>query len=253
MTTLQQIIQERFFETLITGDRPAARSIVNECRQQGVNPRVIMTDLFWPSYESIEKLWRADQMTSMSYHLATRLLRTLIDQASLTLTLSNGVKGRTVLATCGTSESEELGAQMAVDLLEDSGYRVRFMGGGVSPDEIMSHVQESKPDVLLMFCSSATDLPGVRFVIDNLREIGAAGGTQIVVGGGVFNRADGLAEEIGADLWATDPLDLVEMLAAGEEVRAIPEQRTVGKIRPAKATAKNTQKTAPTIKTRAAA
>ncbi len=253
MATLQQIIQERFFESLVTGDRPAARGILNECREQGVNPRVIMTDLFWPTYESIEKLWRADQLTSMSYHLSTRLLRTLIDQASVSLNLSNGTSGRTVLAACGTSESEELGAQMAVDLLEDSGYRVRFMGGGVSPDEILSHVQESKPDVLLMFCSAASDLPGVRHVIDNLREIGAAGGTQIVVGGGVFNRASGLAEEIGADLWATDPLDLVEMLAAGEEVRAIPEQRTVGKIKPTKVTATTTKITAPAkLKNRAA-
>ena len=31
---------------------------------------------------------------------------------------------------------------------------------------------------------------------------------QIVVGGGIFNRAAGLAEEIGADLWATGPDDL---------------------------------------------
>jgi len=198
MASLQQIIQERFFEALINGDRPAARDIVRECVSKGADSTLIITDLFWPTYETVEKLWRADQLSSMSYHFATRLLRTLIDQNAQNLKLSNGTKGRTVLASCGTSQSEELGSQMAVDLLEDTGYRVRFMGGGVSPDEIMASVQETKPDVLLMFCSAAADLPGIRYVIDNLREIGAACDTQIVVGGGVFNRAEGLAEEIGS-------------------------------------------------------
>jgi hypothetical protein len=52
-----------------------------------------------------------------------------------------------------------------------------------------------------------------------------------VVGGGVFNRAEGLAEEIGADLWAKDPTQLLERLAGEPERRATPEQRTVGRHR----------------------
>jgi methanogenic corrinoid protein MtbC1 len=215
-----------------------------------------MTDLFWPTYETIEKLWKQDQLTSMSYHFATRLLRVLIDQSAMKLNLSAAGTGRTILAACGTSQSEELGAQMAIDLLEDSGYSVRFMGGGVSPDEIMAQVQEVRPDVLLMFCSAASDLPGIRFIIDNMREIGGNDKTQIVVGGGVFNRADGLAEEIGADLWAADPLELVDSLTNEAARRATANQRTVGKTRVSAPAAKPTQQQASQqikTKTRAAA
>lgn len=250
----QQIVLERFFESLINGDRPAARQIVNECEAQGIDPRHVMTDLFWPTYETIEKLWKQDQLTSMSYHFATRLLRVLIDQSAMKLNLSSAGTGRTILAACGTSQSEELGAQMAIDLLEDSGYSVRFMGGGVSPDEIMAQVQEVRPDVLLMFCSAASDLPGIRFIIDNMREIGGNDKTQIVVGGGVFNRAEGLAEEIGADLWAADPLELVDSLTNEAARRATANQRTVGKTRvnaPAAKPANQTQQAK--TKTRAAA
>ena len=52
---------------------------------------------------------------------------------------------------------------------------------------------------------------------------------QIVVGGGVFSRAPGLAEEIGADLWATGPEDLMEQLVQYPDVRADLEERTVGR------------------------
>jgi hypothetical protein len=54
---------------------------------------------------------------------------------------------------------------------------------------------------------------------------------QIVVGGGVFNRAEGLAEEIGADLWARTPRELLDKLVQHSTRRATAEQRTVGRGR----------------------
>ena len=55
---------------------------------------------------------------------------------------------------------------------------------------------------------------------------------QIIVGGGVFNRADGLAEEIGADLWANDPIEIVDVMNQHDEHRMdVKEQRTVGRRR----------------------
>ena len=54
---------------------------------------------------------------------------------------------------------------------------------------------------------------------------------QIAVGGGIFERALGLAEEIGADLWGMDSSDLRLGLLDDADRRAIPEQRTVGRIR----------------------
>ena len=82
-----------------------------------------------------------------------------------------------------------------------------------------------------MFASGASDLPQIRQLIDTLHEIGACPNLQIVVAAGVFNRADGLAEEIGADLWAKSPLELVEMLVEEPQRRAQAEQRTVGRKR----------------------
>ncbi len=221
---------ERFFETLVSGDRPAAREAVNEAIGSGTTPEALITDVFWPTYELVERLYRSDQLTRLSHHLATRLLRVLVDQNAARLTLKPRT-GRTILAFCGPRDSDELGAQMAVDLLEQRGYRITFAGGGIANDEILSMVHDAKPQVLLMFASGANDLPHIRALIDTLGEIAACPNLQIVVGGGVFNRAEGLAEEIGADLWARDPLDLVEALAAEPDRRAAEDQRTVGRKR----------------------
>jgi methanogenic corrinoid protein MtbC1 len=228
-----EILTERLFEALIEGNRDAARAVLDEQRQAGVNPELVVTDLCWPVYELIETMHRQDRLTTLAYNLATRMLRTVVDQASRDLLAWSGAArtGRTVFACCGPSEGSELGAQMAVDLLEASGFRVRFAGGAVPADEIQETVQTTRPDVLLMFCSEPRDLPEIRRLIDTLHEVGACPHTQIAVGGGVFNRAEGLAEEIGADLWATHPLEMVEILLDDADIRATPDQRTVGQIR----------------------
>jgi methanogenic corrinoid protein MtbC1 len=223
----QEALIERFFEALVNGDRPAARAIVVEASEGNAPAHALITDLFWPTYEMVERLFRNDQLTTLSYHFATRLLRVLTDQASQRLRLAGHSNGRTVLALSGPSDSDDLGAQMAVDLLESAGFQVTFAGGGVPSDEVMSYVNNNQPDVLLMFASAPSDLPEIRAVIDSLNEIGAARRTQIVVGGGVFNRAEGLAEEIGADLWAVNPLDLVDAMVHESDRRAEKPQRLV--------------------------
>jgi methanogenic corrinoid protein MtbC1 len=226
----QEVLVERLFEALISGDRPVSRGIVRQTLESGVKPKQILTDLFWPTYENIEKLYRSDQLTKLSHHLGTRLLRVLVDQNASMLTPKTSL-GRSIFSLCGPRDSDELGAQMAVDLLEEAGFDVRFAGGNIANDEIMSTVNDAKPDVLLMFASGANDLPNIRALIDQLREIGACPNVQIAVGGGVFNRAEGLAEEIGADLWSNSPMGMVDTLIADPSRRAQEEQRTVGRKR----------------------
>lgn len=226
----QEMLIERFFETLIAGERPAARSVVQQATQVYATPQDLIMNLFWPTHQLLEKLYRADQLSRISHHAATRLLRQLVDQNASRMTF-NYTQNKKVLAFCGPSENEELGAQMSVDILEAAGFEVFFGGSGIANDEVLARVNETKPGVLLMFCSAPQDLPGIRELIDTLREINASPTTQIAVGGGVFNRAEGLAEEIGADLWATSPMQMVETIIDEPTRRAEVNQRTVGKQR----------------------
>lgn len=221
---------ERFFETLITGDRTMTRLMAKQAEETLGSAERLVTELLWPTHQMIEKLYKGDQLAKLNHHMAVRLLRVVADQAATRLKRQSS-NGRTVFACCGASESEELGAQMAVDLLESAGFEVAFAGAGIAADEILARVNDEKPNVLLMFCSAPQDLPDIRTLIDTIREIGASATTQIAVGGGVFNRAEGLAEEIGADLWATSPMDMILNLIDEPERRADISQKTIGRVR----------------------
>jgi methanogenic corrinoid protein MtbC1 len=229
-----EALMEKLFEALIHGDRPKARLVVQEGERTLGSSEALIEQVFWPTYEKVEKMFREDRLTTMNHHMASRLLRVLVDQTAASLAF-NTSRNRSILAFCGPSDADELGAQMAVDLLEAAGFKMNFGGGGVAADEIIARVNDAKPDVLLMFSSDAHDLPDIRLMIDRLRQIAACPNIQIAVGGGVFNRADGLAEEIGADIWASTPLEMVESLVECPEQRAEKSQQTVGKSRKRKA------------------
>lgn len=225
-----ETLVEELFESLITGDRPRSRLVVQKAERTLGSPESLLENVFWPTYQLVEKLFREDQLSTMSHHMATRLLRVLVDQTASNLSFNNKLNRR-ILAFCGPSDADELGAQMAVDLLEANGFAITFAGGGIANDEILARVNEDKPDVLLMFSTAAKDLPEIRALIDELHRIGACPNIQIALGGGVFNRAEGLAEEIGADIWANTPLEMVESLVHEPEYRAEKGQRTVGRAR----------------------
>jgi methanogenic corrinoid protein MtbC1 len=224
----QEILVERLFQTLISGERTASRGMVAETLNEGLTPEEVSQTVFWPLLEMIGTLYRADQLTPLAQHYATRLLRSLVDQMQARYEQKDR-RGRRICMFCGPSEQEELAAQLVADLAEADGYEVYFAGGGIASDEILAEIGEQHPDILLMFASAPQDAPHIRQMIDTIREINACPEMQIVVGGGIFNRAPGLAEEIGADLWANTPCELLEVLTTQKDRRATPEQRTVGR------------------------
>ena len=226
----REVLIERFFTSLISGNRPAARAIVDEVLEHDTPAERVISRLFWPTLEQIQKLHRSDQLADMAHHFAVRTLRALADQMQMRLETRDRLN-RKVLLLCGPDEPEELAAQMAADMLEAAGFDVYFAGGGIANDEIVAQVGELGADVLCVFGASASIVPFTRLLIDRLHELGTAPKLQIVVGGGVFNRADGLAEEIGADLWAREPEELVQLMTHKPGQRMADNQRTVGRKR----------------------
>ena len=223
-----EMMIERLFPLLIAGDRGGVRSLFEEEQCESHVAEDLTKETYWPLLEMIQTMYRADQLTKLAYHYSTRLMRGLVDRAQLSYEIKER-RGRKMLMFSGPSEAEELAGQMMADLAEADGYEVYYGGGGIARDEIIAEVGSHRPDILMMFGSSAQDAPGIREVIDTVREIATCPNLQIVVGGGVFNRAEGLAAEIGADLWAKDPVSLLVRLAAEPERRATTDQRTVGK------------------------
>jgi hypothetical protein len=88
-----------------------------------------------------------------------------------------------------------------------------------------------RPDLLVMFGTLPAGVPAVRKLIDYLRDVNSCPDMQVMCCGGIYKRAEGLAEEIGADLFAAEAQDAVRVANDHPTSRATVDQQTVGRMR----------------------
>jgi len=221
---------QRYLDLLLAGDRQGVRSIIDEALETGVQPAALLSELIWPTMETMQARFKEDRLTRLQLNMGTRLNRQITDQLAAKLPKGEP-NGRKVLIFCGDAEPEELGGQMTADLFESAGYTVRFGGGGIANDEILKMIGEFRPDILVMFATLASGVPSVRKLIDYLRDVNSCPHMQVMCCGGIYKRAEGLAEEIGADLYAADGMQGVQVAEQQQETRASINQQTVGRLR----------------------
>jgi methanogenic corrinoid protein MtbC1 len=222
---------DEYITPLLAGDRAACREFVLGKLAATSNPLDVYQEVLWPAMERVERLYRADRIDTASEHMATRINRAIADQVQARLPQAPA-NGRRIVITCAEGEPEELGAQMCADLFESRGWKVYFLGGGVPNDEILKVVGQFTPDILLVFGTQPAGVPGVRKLVDMIRDIGLNPTMNIMVSGGVFNRADGLWREVNADLvakTAQDALDIAE--SAGPRAPGVTKQASLKRRR----------------------
>jgi methanogenic corrinoid protein MtbC1 len=199
----------KYLKHLLLGDRFACRRVIEEVMQSGVPANSVYLNVIWPIMVEIEKLNREDRITPTQEHLATRINRTIVDQLQNKLPKREN-KDKKVTICCAQAELQELGAQMIADLFESDGWEVRFLGGGLSNDDIYAFINNYGPDLLVVYGSTPQQAPSVRLLIDTIKAVNAWPDMRIMVSGGLFARAEGLWEEIGADAFATTPAEALE-------------------------------------------
>ena len=230
LATPESNLSRAYLEPLLTGDRTGCRRVVDAALAAGITAYELLTNLVWPTMERVQSLYRDDRITTTSMNMATRLNRSLADQLVGRLEHKDP-NGRRAMIFCGHAEPEELGGQLCADLFEADGWTVRFAGGGIPNDEVLKLIGDDRPDLLVLFATLPAGVPSVRKLIDYLRDVNSCPNMQVMCAGGIYKRAEGLSEEIGADLYAPDAAEAVAVANAHPSRRATVDQQTVGRTR----------------------
>jgi len=219
-------ILERYLGTLLQGDRKRSRTVIEEILQSGTPANSVYIDIIGPIIVEIEKLLRTGRISPVQEHLATRINRTIVDQLQNKLPRRPS-KNKKIVVCCAPDELQELGAQIMADLFESDGWEVRFLGGGLSSDDILTFISEYAPEILLIYGIGPKQAPDVRRLIDTIKDINAWPDMRIMESGGLFNRAEGLWQEIDADLFAATAIEAIQV--ASRDNQAEPEERTINR------------------------
>ncbi len=237
---------KQYVQELFIGRRAQAREIIFNALDRGVTAPTLLTRIIWVAMEQVEHLYRQHEISRVTEHMATRINRSIADQLQAHLP-PEPKTGKRMVIISGDGELAELGAQIIADLFGAQGWSVWFLGSGVASDEVLELISGVQADILCLYGSQPKELPAIRCLIETIREIGAHDNMQILVSGGVFNRAEGLGDELKADLFAPD-IEKVLMVVENHPVRVpkpdIPEpgRRRKRKKRQAPAATRKTMK-----------
>ncbi len=224
---VKQSTHARYLEPLLKGDRNGCRAVVEETLQSGIPANSVYVELIWPVMVEIERLLRAGKVSPVEEHLATRINRTIVDQLQNKLP-RRPKKEKKIVVCCAPEELQELGAQMMTDLFESDGWDVRFLGGGLSNDDVLAYINSYAPDILLVYGTAPKQAPDIRRLIDTIKAVNAWPNMRIMVSGGLFNRAEGLWEEMEADLYAATAVEALQVAANHDQVPRC-ERRTINR------------------------
>jgi len=224
---VDKILLARYLEPLLRGDRKSCRLVVEEALQHGIPANSVYVNMVWPVMVEIEKLLREEKISPIQEHLATRVNRTIIDQLQNKLP-RRPERNKKIVVCCAQDELQELGAQMLTDLFESDGWEVRFLGGGLTNDDILSFINDYAPDILLVYGTIPRQAPDVRRLIDTIKSVNAWPDMRIMVSGGLFNRAEGLWQEMEADLYAETALEALQV-AIDDRFLQKGEKRTINR------------------------
>jgi methanogenic corrinoid protein MtbC1 len=117
---------------------------------------------------------------------------------------------------------------MMTDLFESDGWDVRFLGGGLTNDDILAFINDYGADILLIYGTAPKQAPSVRRLIDTIKSVNAWPDMRILVSGGLFNRAEGLWQEMEADLYAENAIEALQV-ASSDAPASHGEQRTINR------------------------
>lgn len=241
---VDEIVLERYLRSLLCGDRISCRFVIEDVLKNGVPAHQVYLDIIWPIMVEIERLYRDGRIDSAQEAFASRINRTIVNQLQNKLPRKPEKSKKIVICTAN-NEQAELGGQMLTDLFESDGWETRFLGGSVCNDDILSFIHTYSPDILVLYGMNGSDAPGIRRLIDTIRQINAWPNMRIMLSGGVFGRAEGLWEEIGANLYAETPDQAVQLADMNPAAVPVPEKTIKQKV-------KNAAKQAPAAAGRSA-
>jgi methanogenic corrinoid protein MtbC1 len=191
-----------FLQAILTGQRHAAVQIAREALRSGLTIEDLYVDVFQPALYEVGSRWESNQLTVAQEHVATAITQYVmaqIYQAPAAPTIEKG----TIVLTGVEGELHNIGAMMVGDLLEVSGWRVRFLGTNLPASSILSAVRDASPSHVGISATMLFNVSAVRQLIAAIRaEFG--GRITILVGGAAFRTVPELWRQVAADGSASD-------------------------------------------------
>lgn len=156
----------------------------------------LIVEVLAPVQQRVGARWEANQWNIAAEHAATAVVDGVLGAVGLQTTVPSPPRG-SVLVACVEQEYHILPARMGVERLRAAGWDVAFLGGGLPADDLQRFAAVAEPDVVILSCTMALNLPGGARCITAIAELGL----PAVAAGAGFGTTPERANRVGASAW----------------------------------------------------
>ena len=107
-------------------------------------------------------------------------------------------------------DTQDIGKNLVKIMSESGGFEVYDLGRDVPLDEFVKTAEEKECDFICMSTLMTTTMPGMKTVIDKLKEKNIRDKYKVMIGGGPISQK--FADEIGADAYTVDAASCVKKM-----------------------------------------
>lgn len=198
-------VRADFEACLALADEGGALELAIGLVTSGVGAEEVLLRLVAPAQVKVGERWQSGEWTVAQEHAATHVSGQVVDAvASAARRTARSPVGSAshghVLVACSDGEWHVLPSRILAEVLRLRGFRVRSLGGSVSPYELLSDVHRNAPDVIALSCTVPWNLPLAHRQIVACR----AAGVPVMAGGPGFGPDGVWAYALGADRYAAD-------------------------------------------------
>jgi methanogenic corrinoid protein MtbC1 len=202
------VLARDYLAALLKADRKKAGNLVAEGMEQGISIKDIYLKVFQRTQQEIGRLWQLNKITVAQEHFCTAATQMIMSQL-YPFIFTGELKDKHIVVACIGGELHELGARMVADIFELEGWDSYFVGANTPQEALIATVQERHADMIALSVTMTYHLPALETTIGAMKARFPR--MPILVGGYPFNITQGLWEKVGADAYAPDAVQAVQV------------------------------------------
>ena len=197
---------EQIQQAVRDGAKESMESLIKQALDSGIDPMVITNDGLTAAMTAIGDDYGKGRCYLPQVMMAAEAMQSAFSTLKTVLPADFDFKGKGpfVIATV-KGDVHDLGKNIVIALLENSGYEVIDLGKDVTPEKIVDTVKESGAPLVGLSALMTTTMPQIDATISALKKANLT--AKVIVGGAVLTKE--YAQKAGADAYADDATDTV--------------------------------------------
>lgn len=204
-------LAQDYLDRLLHGERQAASQLILTAHQAGVSVRDLYLHVFQPTQQEVGRLWQINQISVAQEHYCTAATQFIMSQLYPTVFATPKKPNHVMVATCVGGELHEVGVRMLADFFEMDGWDTYYLGAYTPVDAIAEAVRAQHARLLAISVTMTFHVPALITLIQLVRASTNGHPVKIMVGGYPFNIVPTLWQDVGADGYARNVQDALQV------------------------------------------